>query len=81
MNKNQRDNWKFEVLAEILSALAKNPEIRENLIFKGALILNRHLNTQRKSLDIDSNLDSDFALQRWLRLFGQFPKGIKSNLA
>jgi hypothetical protein len=63
MNKNQRDNWKFEVLAEILIALAKNPEIRENLIFKGALILNRHLNTQRKSLDIDSNLDSDFALQ------------------
>jgi predicted nucleotidyltransferase component of viral defense system len=63
MNKNQRDNWKFEVLAEILSALAKNPEIRENLIFKGALILNRHLNTKRKSLDIDSNLDSDFALQ------------------
>jgi hypothetical protein len=32
-----------EVLAEILRALAKNPEIRENLIFKGALILSRHL--------------------------------------
>jgi hypothetical protein len=63
MNKDQRDNWKFAVLGEILIALAKNPEIRESLIFKGALILNRHLNTERKSLDIDSNLDSDFALQ------------------
>ena len=63
MNKNQSDNWKFEVLTELLIALAKSPEIRENLIFKGAIILNRHLNTQRKSLDIDSNLDSDFALQ------------------
>ena len=63
MNKNQRDNWKFAVLAELLIALAKSSEIRENLIFKGALILNRHLNARRKSLDIDSNLDSDFALQ------------------
>ena len=63
MNSNERDNWKFTVLAEILAALAKNPEIREKLIFKGALILNRHLNIQRKSLDIDSNLASDFALQ------------------
>jgi hypothetical protein len=63
MNSNERDNWKFTVLAEILAALAKNSEIRENLIFKGALILNRHLNIQRKSLDIDSNLVSDFALQ------------------
>jgi predicted nucleotidyltransferase component of viral defense system len=63
MNSNEQDNWKFTVLAEILASLAKNPEIRENLIFKGALILNRHLNIQRKSLDIDSNLVSDFALQ------------------
>lgn len=64
MNSDQRDNWKFTVLAEILIALAKNPEIRANLIFKGALILNRYLNTPRKSLDIDSNLDSHFALQQ-----------------
>jgi len=64
MNSDQRENWKFTVLAEILIALAKNPEIRANLIFKGALILNRYLSTQRKSLDIDSNLDSDFALQQ-----------------
>jgi hypothetical protein len=63
MNSNQRDNWKFTVLSEVLIALAKNDQIRANLIFKGAFILNRHLNTQRKSLDIDSNLDFDFALQ------------------
>lgn len=64
MNEIQRDNWKFEVLNELLRALAGSPQLREILIFKGALILNLHLGTHRKSLDIDSNLDSTFTLQR-----------------
>ncbi len=64
MNETQRDNWKFEVLNELLRALAGSPQLREILIFKGALILNLHLGTHRKSLDIDSNLDSSFTLQR-----------------
>lgn len=63
MNKVQQESWKFEVLNELLQALGKSPEIRENLIFKGALILNHHLETHRKSLDIDSNLDGTFAIQ------------------
>lgn len=44
-------------------ALAQNERIREVLIFKGALILNMRLGTERMSLDIDSNLDQSFTLQ------------------
>jgi hypothetical protein len=58
-----QEHWKFEVLNELLHALGKSPQIRESLIFKGAMILNRHLETHRKSVDIDSNLDGTFALQ------------------
>ncbi|MEW6719953.1 MAG: nucleotidyl transferase AbiEii/AbiGii toxin family protein [Thermodesulfobacteriota bacterium] len=61
MNETQRDNWKYEVLNELLLALGKDREIRNALVFKGALILNRLLGAQRKSLDIDSNLDAVFA--------------------
>lgn len=63
MNKAQQNNWKYEVLNELLLALGKNQQLRENLIFKGALILNLHLESHRKSLDIDSNLDGAFAMQ------------------
>ena len=62
MNTNQIDNWKKNALLHILSALAKSEEIRKVLIFKGALILNHRLGTERMSLDIDSNLDLDFIL-------------------
>ncbi len=51
------------MLGELLLAMGSNPQLRENLIFKGALILNHHLGSHRKSLDIDSNLDSEFTTQ------------------
>ena len=60
MNKVQQDEWKFEAISQLLSALAENENIRNNLIFKGTLILNHRLHTTRKSLDIDSNLAADF---------------------
>ena len=60
MDKTQRENWKFELLGELLLAMGSSPQLRENLIFKGALILNHHLGSHRKSLDIDSNLDREF---------------------
>lgn len=63
MNLNQQEKWKIFALLEILSALAKSEEIKKALIFKGALILNQRLGTERMSLDIDSNLDLDFSLQ------------------
>jgi len=55
MNSRQSENWKFEVISQILLALAKNEHLKNNLVFKGALILNEYLPTQRKSLDIDAN--------------------------
>lgn len=60
MDKEQQKNWKFEVLYHIFRALGGNDRIRENLIFKGAMVLNQHLKTPRMSLDIDSNLDAEF---------------------
>jgi hypothetical protein len=63
MEQNLINLWKYEALSQVLSALSENAEIRDVLIFKGALILNRRLGTDRLSLDIDSNLDTDFSLQ------------------
>lgn len=50
-------------LLNVLSALANSDEIKSALIFKGALILDHWLNTERVSLDIDSNMDLDFSMQ------------------
>jgi hypothetical protein len=61
MNKTDSDRWKAMLLDEILKGLATSPELREALVFKGARVLNALLNTQRQSLDIDSNLTFDFA--------------------
>jgi hypothetical protein len=63
MEKNQSNLWKKIALLQVLSALSKNDEIKKALIFKGALILNYRLGTERMSLDIDSNLDLNFSLQ------------------
>ncbi|MGA2533255.1 MAG: nucleotidyl transferase AbiEii/AbiGii toxin family protein [Candidatus Aminicenantales bacterium] len=60
MNRSQQEDWKFEVISQILLALAKNEGLKDALIFKGALILNEYLPTKRKSLDIDSNLTDEF---------------------
>ena len=35
--------------------------MRDTLVFKGALVLNRRLGTPRVSLDIDANLDAGYA--------------------
>lgn len=63
MNKEQQNNWKFEVLNHIYLAVVKNKNIRNSLVFKGAIILKKYLNTPRMSLDIDSNLDAKFISQ------------------
>jgi hypothetical protein len=60
MNLSQQEDWKFEVISQILLAVAKNECLKDALIFKGALILNEYLPTKRKSLDIDSNLADEF---------------------
>jgi hypothetical protein len=56
MNQNDADKWKADVLSHILFALAASSELKAVLVYKGALILNKRLATERMSLDIDSNL-------------------------
>lgn len=60
MNEAKQKQWKFDTLNHILIALSRNENIRNCLIFKGAIILNRLLETTRMSLDLDSNLDAEF---------------------
>lgn len=60
MNPEQ-ERWRFEAINHILLAMARSRDLRDNLVFKGALVLNRRLGTSRMSLDIDANLDVDYA--------------------
>ena len=65
MNKENQNRWKNEVLEHILTALAAHTSLNQNIIFKGARILNLRLdNTSRQSLDIDSSLDINCALKK-----------------
>lgn len=60
MNEAQQKQWKFVVINHVLIALSRNENIRNCLIFKGAIILNHLIETTRVSLDLDSNLDVEF---------------------
>jgi len=62
MNPGDANKWQAEVLEHILLALASSKDLKNVLVYKGALILNRRLGTDRISLDIDSNLVQDFVL-------------------
>ena len=62
MNPGDANKWKADVLEHILLALASSKELKNVLVYKGALILNKRLGTERMSLDIDSNLVQDFVL-------------------
>ena len=54
MHPTDADDWKNQVLEEVLSAVAANPELRAILIFKGARILAKLLpDAHRQSLDRD----------------------------
>ena len=61
MNSEQREAWQFEAIRHVLTALGTSLELRNALVFKGALVLDRRLGTSRVSLDIDANLDVAFA--------------------
>lgn len=62
MNTEDTNKWKADILGHILLALASSSELKDVLVYKGALILNRRLGTERMSLDIDSNLLQSFVL-------------------
>ena len=64
VNPQEADVWKETLLEEIFEALSKSGELRRILIFKGARILNKLLDTDsRRSLDLDSNLTKAFTLE------------------
>jgi hypothetical protein len=62
MNSDDAKKWQADVLMHILWALASSKELKNVLVYKGALILNKRLGTERMSLDIDSNLLQAFVL-------------------
>lgn len=63
MHPEQFDAWKNAALNEVFLAIAASAPLREILIFKGARVLNQRLNFERMSLDLDTNLSADFALE------------------
>lgn len=63
MNPEDAQKWQYRVLEQILHALAESNELKDVLIFKGALILNARLGAKRMSLDIDSNMNQEFVIQ------------------
>jgi Nucleotidyl transferase AbiEii toxin, Type IV TA system len=68
MDKSEAERWKSEVLDEIFEALAASEAITSALVFKGARILVKRLeSTYRQSTDIDSNLLKDFVEQKTQR--------------
>lgn len=60
MNEAQQKRWKLDAINYVLVALSRNENIRDLLIFKGAIILNLLLETTRMSHDLDSNLAVEF---------------------
>jgi hypothetical protein len=64
MDPRQTDRWKSEVLDQVFVALAASEAITSALVFKGARILVKRLeSTYRQSTDIDSNLLEEFVEQ------------------
>jgi len=61
LKAQEAETWKEALLEEIFIALSKSEKLRQVLIFKGARVLNKLLDTDsRRSLDIDSNLTDAF---------------------
>lgn len=63
MNPKQHEEWNNAALREVFIAIASSDRLREVLIFKGARVLNQLLGIERVSLDLDSNMTADFALE------------------
>lgn len=63
MNPETKNKWMADVLTQILFALASSKALKGVLVYKGALILNKRLEKDRMSLDIDSNFIQNFVLK------------------
>ena len=61
MNHEDAQDWIEEILIEIFQSLSEHPPLHSMLVFKGARVLNEHLQeVGRRSLDIDSNMLQSF---------------------
>jgi predicted nucleotidyltransferase component of viral defense system len=61
LDKNTANNWKNNVLDIIFEALAESEVLLDCIVFKGARILNKRLESySRQSLDIDANILKEF---------------------
>ena len=63
MRPDQFERWKSDALGEVFAAIAASESLRAALIFKGARVLNLRLDLERQSLDLDSSLTTEFALE------------------
>ena len=61
MSPQQQKDWQDGVLRDVLLAVVAHELLRAALIFKGARILNLHLQSDRQSLDLDANATEAFA--------------------
>lgn len=61
LDKKTAENWKNDVLDIVFKALAESKVLVDCIVFKGARILNKRLNSySRQSLDIDANMLAEF---------------------
>ncbi|WP_438479696.1 nucleotidyl transferase AbiEii/AbiGii toxin family protein [Oleiharenicola lentus] len=63
MGPREQERWKNHILNEVFEAVAASDALRAILVFKGARVLNRRLDSKRVSLDLDSALSADYAMQ------------------
>ena len=61
MSPEQQKDWQDGVLSDILHAVVAHEPLRAALVFKGARILNLHLQPERQSVDLDANATEAFA--------------------
>ena len=63
MRPEQFERWKSDALGEVFAAIAASEPLRAALVFKGARVLNLRLDLERQSLDLDSSMATEFALE------------------
>lgn len=64
MDEKTRNSWKNDLLDIVFDALAESETLLDCIVFKGARILNKRLDSYtRQSLDIDANMLEEFFAQ------------------
>ncbi len=69
MNPLQRERWVNGVLSEVMAAMMHDEFLQQALVFKGARILNLHLEESRHSMDIDATAEPT-----WVQEMGSLDK-------